>query len=76
MGETIKEIMYRVFPVVAMHRMGIGSFRLAISLNKYPYAWVENFAMHTERINGGKYICEHCRQSQFTLRWFCHFVKI
>ena len=38
MGETIKEIMYSVFPVVAMHRMVIDSFPLAISLNKYPYA--------------------------------------
>ena len=36
--------------VIAMYIMGIDFFQLAISLNKC----LENYAMHTERINGGK----------------------
>ena len=32
--------------------------------------------MHTKQINGGGELSEHCRQWQFTLRWFCYFVKI
>ena len=50
-GENnVKEIMYRVLYVIAMYIMDIDFFRLAISLNKC----LENYAMHTERINGGK----------------------
>ena len=43
--------MYRVIYayVMAMYIMDIDFFRLAISFNKC----LENYAMHTERINGG-----------------------
>ena len=37
-------------PVLNVIAMGIDFFRLAISLNKC----LENYAMHTEWINGGK----------------------
>ena len=33
--------------------MGIDSFRLAISLNRYTYACPEKYEMHTELIIGG-----------------------
>ena len=45
---NVKEIMYRVL----LYIIGIDFVRLAISLNKIYY--LENYAMHTERINGGK----------------------
>ena len=38
--------------------------RLANSLKKC----LDNYTMHTERINGEKYLSEHCRQWKFTLR--------
>ena len=47
---NVKKTIYRVLYVIAMYIMGIDFFRLAISLNKC----LENYAMHTERINGGK----------------------
>ena len=49
---NVKEIMYRVLHVIDMYIIGIDFVRLAISLNKIYY--LENYAMHTERINGGK----------------------
>ena len=50
-GENnVKEIMYRVLYVIAIYIMDIGILRLAVSLN----ICLENYAMHTERINGGK----------------------
>ena len=42
--------MYRVLHVIDMYIIGIDFFLLAISLNKIYY--LENYAMHTERING------------------------
>ena len=38
--------------------------RLANSLKKC----LDNYTMHTERINGEKYLSVHCRQWKFTLR--------
>ena len=43
--------------------MDIDFSRLAVSLNKC----FDNYTMHTERINGEKYLSKHCRQWQFTL---------
>ena len=45
---NVNEIVYRVLPIIAMYIMGVNFFRLAISLN----ICLENYAMHTERING------------------------
>mgnify|MGYP003691357463 CR=1 FL=1 len=61
MGETIKERMYSVFPVVAMHRIGIDSFRLAISLNKY--------SMHTKRIS--QRTLSSMAVNSLVILWFC-----
>ena len=44
--------------------MDIDFSRLVISLNKC----FDNYTIHTERINGEKYLSEHCRQWKFTLR--------
>ena len=64
--------MYRVLYVITIYIMEIDFFRLAISLNNV-FKIVQCIL---SKFMGGGELSEHCRQWQFTLRWFCYFVKI